>query len=371
MTHLFQEQSDRFLQWLQEAALPFWATRARDHKGGFFEALDLDGDPLLDKPKRLRVQARQAFSFARAEVLGLYGGRAASDHAYDFLLSHGRGDEGFVHTLHPDGSVLDSKLDLYDHAFVLLASAERYRAYQDERALGVARDVLTIIDGLRMKEGGYAEGQPHTLPRRQNPHMHLFEAFLTMRLANMPLDQDERLEEIRRLLKSAFYDKDAQVIREHFDQYWNLHPKKGQEVEPGHMVEWAWLAAEGGNKDLSVPLITKARAIGYQENTGLMVNSVDLSNGEHNGSCRLWPQTEHVRALTMLARWGEGDDDQAGLLLKKTMDRYFPEDLGGGYHDEFAIDGTQLSQHMPSSSLYHLITMADEIIRARQEFATS
>ncbi|MEM7740396.1 MAG: AGE family epimerase/isomerase, partial [Pseudomonadota bacterium] len=273
--------------------------------------------------------------------------------------------------LNPDGTVLDGRLDLYDHAFVLLASAERYRAYRDARALDAARFVLSVLDGLRMEMGGYAEGNPPISLRRQNPHMHLFEAFMVMQQADMPLDQDDRLEEMRQLFKDVLYDDEAHIVREFFDENWNLHPEKGQEAEPGHMVEWAWLAAQGGIDSVSHDLINRARSVGYHDETALMANVVQLVTGHDSGACRLWPQTEHIRAITMLARWGDASFDQAALLLQRTMDRYFPEALGGGYHDEFAVDGTQLSQHMPSSSLYHLITMADEIVLARQDLSAS
>ena len=91
------------------------------------------------------------------------------------------GRPGYVHRLTPDGAVLDARRDAYDHAFVLFALATVYTLDQDAQIRAEIDALLAFLDGhLRSPHGGVHEGLPVSLPRRQNPHMHLFEALLNL-----------------------------------------------------------------------------------------------------------------------------------------------------------------------------------------------
>ena len=109
-----------------EHSLPLWAREGWDSsRGGFVERLDAAGraDPLA--PRRVRVQARQIYSFALAAQLGWYPqGREIAMGGLDYLLTKAKSPDGrlgFVHLLDPDGGVLNPLRDTYDHAFILLA----------------------------------------------------------------------------------------------------------------------------------------------------------------------------------------------------------------------------------------------------------
>ena len=69
--------------WLFGSALPLWWALGADHQGGgFHEALDFDGAP-TNAPRRARVQARQAYAYAKAGALGWPGPwRTAAEHAW-------------------------------------------------------------------------------------------------------------------------------------------------------------------------------------------------------------------------------------------------------------------------------------------------
>ena len=106
--------------------LPLWSTEGWDDKaGGFIERLDRDGRADRLAPRRVRVQARQIYCYAKAAQMGWYPeGRAIALKGLEHLLAKAKGPDrkpGFVHTLKPDGTVLDPLRDSYDHAFVLLA----------------------------------------------------------------------------------------------------------------------------------------------------------------------------------------------------------------------------------------------------------
>ena len=80
---------------------------------------------------------------------------------------------------------------------------------------------------------------PASLPRRQNPQMHLFEAMIAAFDATHDLAFQQRAGEFFALFLANLYDKQKQVLGEYFEDDWSkIEPVS---VEPGHQAEWAWL----------------------------------------------------------------------------------------------------------------------------------
>src|SRR5713101_3533567 len=110
---------------ITEHSLPLWSVEGWDSAaGGFVERLDIEGRADRAAPRRVRVQARQIYCFAKAAQMGWYPeGREIAIKGLDYLLAKAKspdGQPGFVHVLAPNGAVLDPLRDTYDHAFVLL-----------------------------------------------------------------------------------------------------------------------------------------------------------------------------------------------------------------------------------------------------------
>src|SRR3954454_3833614 len=82
-------QAAALRDWLFDRALPLWWEVGADRvRGGFHEAIDLDGKPLA-RPHRARTIARQAFSYCEAGALGWSGPwREAARHALDYFQAH-------------------------------------------------------------------------------------------------------------------------------------------------------------------------------------------------------------------------------------------------------------------------------------------
>ena len=167
-----------------EHSLPLWSSQGWDRtSGGFIDRLGPDGRADHAAPRRVMVQARQIYCFAKAAQIGWYPqGREIALKGLEHLLAKAKspdGRPGFVHTLAPDGSVLDSLRDTYDHAFVLLALASAYALDRDAQIRAEIDALLLFLDTqLRSPHGGFVEGVPASMPRRQNPQMHLFEAMI-------------------------------------------------------------------------------------------------------------------------------------------------------------------------------------------------
>ena len=176
---------DRALNWLTQRALPLWAETGFDASAGCFQERLIAGRPDRDIIRRVRVQARQIYVYAMAARRGWTENLDQAAQAIDFLIGKcwkADGAPGFVHTLHPDSSIADARRDTYDHAFHLMAFGAWYSVTGEKRAGEMVEAILEFLDShlADLRHSGFLEGIPHALPRRQNPHMHMFEAMLVL-----------------------------------------------------------------------------------------------------------------------------------------------------------------------------------------------
>ena len=358
-----------------EHCLPLWSTKGWDDStGGFIDRLDGDGRADRAAPRRVFVQARQIYCYAKAAQMGWYPeGRAIALKGLVHLLANAKapdGKPGFVHTLKPDGSVLDPLRDSYDHAFVLLALATVYGLDRDAQ-------IRTEIDALchfletqlRSPHGGFLEGLPASMPRRQNPHMHLFEAMIATFDATHDSVFQNRAGDFFALFLANLYDKPKQLLGEYFEEDWSrIEPVS---IEPGHQAEWAWLL-KGFERITGCPTgrfrsELLASALRYRdEATGCLVDEGDTAGKIKRHSRRLWPQTELAKAWIAQAEAGEAGAAAEALMALARLERhYLSHPVTGGWYDQFDRDGTSLVATIPASSFYHVlcaVTEAEQVI---------
>jgi mannose/cellobiose epimerase-like protein (N-acyl-D-glucosamine 2-epimerase family) len=354
-------------------ALPLWAERGWDEKdGGFVERLTIDGVADRAAPRRVRVQARQIYCFAKAAQMGWYPpGGAVARKGVDPMLAKAKspdGKPGFVHVLAPDGGVLNPLRDTYDHAFVLLALAVLYQLDGDAQVRAEIDSLMLFLDtALRSPDGGYVEGVPATLPRRQNPQMHLFEALIATFDATHDPSFQARAGDLFALFIANLYDGQKQVLGEYFEQDWSrIEPVC---VEPGHQAEWVWLL-KGFERITGCPtgryrgqLLTSA--LRYRDPvTGCLVDEGDAAGNILKSTRRCWPQTEIVKAWIAQAESGEVDAaDEARAALVRLHRHYLMHPVKGGWYDQFDSDGKSLVDAIPASSFYHVLCAIAEADR--------
>ncbi|WP_253625974.1 MULTISPECIES: AGE family epimerase/isomerase [unclassified Bradyrhizobium] len=358
-----------------DCALPLWATEGWDSvKGGFVEQLREDGTPDRAAPRRVRVQARQIYCFAKAAGIGWFPeGREIALKGVEYLLANAKapdGRPGYVHRLAPDGSMLDPLRDTYDHAFVLLALATVYRLDRDSRIRAEIDAVLSFLDTrLRSPHGGFQEGLPTSIPRRQNPHMHLFEAMIACFDATHDLSFQNRAGDFFALFLANLYDKQTRTLGEYFEDDWSkILPVS---VEPGHLVEWVWLL-KGFERITGCPTGRPrgellASALRYRDAaTGCLVDEGDNEGNIRRHTRRLWPQSELAKAWIAQAESGEaGAADEARAALVLLERHYLSHPVAGGWYDQFDRNGNSLVDTIPASSFYHVlcaVTEAEQVL---------
>jgi mannose/cellobiose epimerase-like protein (N-acyl-D-glucosamine 2-epimerase family) len=358
-----------------EHALPLWATTGWDHgRGGFVERLNTDGTAQLEEPRRVLVQARQIYCYAKAAQFEWYpGAKELAFKGLDYLLDKGRSPEGgFVHKLNPDGGVRDGKRDTYDHAFVLLALANVLQLSPDAQIRAEIDAVLTFLDQrLRSPHGGFLEGLPSALPRRQNPHMHLFESMIALFDATGDPVFQTRAGDFFSLFMANLFDQRTQVLGEYFEEDWSrINPVV---VEPGHLAEWTWLL-KGFERITGCPTgrhrsALMASLLRYRDAAGCLVDEGDDQGRITRASRRCWPQTEFAKAWIAQAESGEsGAAEQARAALSLLKAHYLDHPLKGGWYDQFDGDGRSIVDFIPASSFYHVlcaVSEAEQVLQPR------
>ena len=365
----------RLKQRMIDHALPLWSTAGWDAAaGGFVDRLHPDGraDPLA--PRRVFVQARQIYCYAKAAQMGWYPqGREVALKGLEYLLARAKapdGRPGYVHRLTPDGAVLDPLRDTYDQAFVLLALSTVYGLDRDAQVRTEIDSLLTFLDTqLRSPHGGFLEGLPPSMPRRQNPQMHLFEAMIATFDATHEAVFQNRAGDFYALFLANLYDKQKRVLGEYFEEDWaKIEPVS---VEPGHQAEWVWLL-KGFERITGCPTgrprgeLMEA-ALRYREaTTGCLIDEGDAEGSIRRDTRRLWPQTEMAKAWIAQAEGGEaGAADEARAALVRLERHYLSHAVAGGWYDQFDRDGKSLVPTIPASSFYHVlcaVTEAEQVL---------
>ena len=361
----FMEQTSPFVaedalrHWLLEHAAPLWLERGVDRaRGGFFDQLDPADASNGCNFKRLRVTCRQIFVFATLDEFAVVGAREAMDHGLAFLfgpLRHGGG--GFVRTVDLEGRVLDERRDLYDLAFVIFALSSAYRRSGDIVLAEEAIRLLTFVnETLLHRCGGFAEGLPPTLPRRQNPHMHLLEACLSwLPLSDHPAYSDT-IAAMLTLFTDHFWEPNDRCLLEYFEEDWAPCKDPSRRIfEPGHHFEWMWLLdqcriAGFTVPDMLEPLRATALAQGISAQTGLPYAEVHPGGVVADANCRLWSVTEWLRASAT----GLAPDLDRSLAL---FWRYLGARRLGFWAERWDAKAQQFPlENVLASSFYHILT---------------
>ena len=366
-----------FSGWLLDAAYPLWSTQGVDPAGGYFERLGQDGRPLPDK-RRSRVTPRQAYCFAMGPSLGWRGdAEGLVQHGLEFWYAKFQRDDGLFRTLiNADGSIADDRAITYDQAFGLLAfslgaTLGDWRAVREREALELLQ---TVVKLTKRPTGGFENGVPTSLPLESNPHMHLFEATLAGAEVCSECSLWQPLaDEIAEFALAHFFDGNG-ILHEFFDTDWKFAPGiAGRIVEPGHQFEWAWLLLRwAGDKHpkaraAALRMIDVTEARGVKE--GLALQQVLDDFSPHDGSARLWPQTERLKAAALAARI-TGDAKYFAMAASATdaLKRYLSTPIPGLWYDRIDVNGHIVDEPAPASTFYHLVVAVAELSALARSF---
>jgi mannose/cellobiose epimerase-like protein (N-acyl-D-glucosamine 2-epimerase family) len=374
MTQTLRAAASRLEHWIKQEALPLWLARGIEpHHLASYERLTPAGVPDLDSTTRVRVQARQAFFFAAAYHRGWCPeGKTVAKNLLAFVQKSARhltAGSGYTHLLDKHFVVVDTKQDLYDHAFFLLANAWCYRAFGEDSYLHEADELIAHLDTqFSSSVGGWIEGDYNYACRRQNPHMHLFEAFLALYDATKDAKYLARADELFALFQAHFFDAEHGVLFEFFDDNWARLPNaKGDVVEPGHMMEWVWLL-DWYHRRTGRPVAQYTNALyarGLEigmDKSGLLFDAVSYTGEVIDANKRCWGITELIKASLVQIRAGNADAEAIAIKgVDDLFTYYLCASTSGSYVDQRGANDEVVVDVAPASTLYHLIVAAMEL----------
>ena len=370
-----QQPTARLIGWFRESAGPLWARAGWDgEKGGFFEALDFTGTPCRGH-RRVRVQSRQVYTFSMiGKRSWLAGAESIAAEGFDYLVKKTCPDDGrrgCAHIIDDNGSIIDDRRDLYDQAFLLLACAGRIDAAGCARAAAIGERTMAFLNAeLRSPYGGWLENDQGDLPRRQNPHMHLLEAFMALYRATGDDHWRTAADDVVDLFDRYFFDDTTSTLGEYFSaDFTERDAARGAIIEPGHMMEWVWLLnryAVLTGSDLrraAAPLYEAAKALA--DNNGFLPDAIGAGDGP--GARRLWPQTEYIRASLCLSQLtGDAYNQDAAAMIEKVFETYLNHPVAGLWCDQYDAHEKPIARDVPASILYHLYGAVAECARVAE-----
>jgi mannose-6-phosphate isomerase len=368
------------LPWLKDHAWPLWLEHGVDWKRrAFLEYIDLATLDCQATFRRLRVAARQTYVFAAAATHGVQRAAEAVALGLEFLCGPARlADGGYAWRFDLGNRPIDTTHDLYDHAFVLLAFAAAARVGEADQTSGEALALGRYIAGsFRHPQGGYEDSIPPARPRRQNPHMHLFEALLAAHEAFGARVGDaaffDAAEGLAALFLGRLFQAREGALPELFDESLAPHREAGRfRIEPGHHYEWVWLldryatAATAIGRPVPPELAAASDALlqfadrhAASPAFGLVMDGTWSDGAVEDGSFRLWPQTERLKVE---ARRRDTERFAAAL---GAVERHLTGVRPGLWIERFDAAGQAVPGPAPATSLYHLTAaLTDEAVVA-------
>jgi mannose-6-phosphate isomerase len=349
--------------WLLRAAAPLWSDAGFDVGAGqFVEALSADGRPLA-APRRVLVQARQMHVHCVCGRLGWDGPwRERVAAAGETLLGQGRNDRGdWVFSLTSAGRAADARADLYTQAFAIFGFAHAGKALRRADFIAAAEATARRLDDVwAHPHGGFREGEMSPAPRRQNPHMHLLEAYLALHDATGAGEHLRRADAMADLFVQRFRLVSGR-LGEFFEDDWR--PLEPAALWPGHHFEWAWLLDRlkaAGGQDLSQDIAALAEfgETHGVDRAGFVIDELWRDGSVKLATSRLWPQTERLKAALLRG------DERAGLSAVAAIETYLDQPTPGTWTDTRLPGGAWKPGPAPASSGYHLACAIECLVEA-------
>jgi mannose-6-phosphate isomerase len=365
-----REASARLMRWLLEDALPIWWERAADKASGdWFDRLNLDGS-VAPGSKRLRVQARQAYVYALATVLGWTGpAKAASRQGMHGVMSR-RCDDGLYRTTPDWVGPLDGMGLLYDQAFVLLALAADRMAFGDHAQERQALALMQRVAGFAHPGGGFTEAPDHGEPLFANANMHLFECLQAWSRAGADPRWRALATGQARFALQRLIDPATGTLAEQFGPDWRPAADVADRfIWPGHLYEWAfllldWMDGDAESRAAALRLIEVAETRGVDHDRGVTIFALDAALAPLDRGARLWGQTERLRACARAAALtDDGALWQATLEACQALEAFCDVPTPGLWRDWMEPGGGFRDEAAPASSLYHLVGAIAELDR--------
>jgi mannose-6-phosphate isomerase len=100
----------------------------------------------------------------------------------------------------------------------------------------------------------------------------------------------------------------------------------------------------------------------YGVHSGVAIDAVVNDGSPHEGSARLWPQTERLRAAALAARlYGDTRFWKMTAAAAASLLRYLATPLRGLWYDRLLPSGDFVAETVTAGNLYHIVGAIAEL----------
>ena len=363
--------------------LTYWTQNTVDQEyGGFVGRINFQNEVVPQASKGIILNTRILWSFsAAAQYLATDAYDEICHRAYHYLKDHffDRQYGGVCWEVDFEGTVVNSRKQVYAQAFAIYALSEYYAHSQVAEAKNEALALFSLLEenARDRKAGGYLEAldrewQPLedmrlsakdlNAAKTMNTHLHILEAYTRLWQVRGDIHVKEALQQLIDLYNHRFLAEEG-YYHLFFDEQWGL---KSHNTSYGHDIESAWLVLEaaravGDPSQISSCEATAAkiaaRVLGEAiDEEGALLYEKDLCSGVVDKDRHWWPQVEcmvgfayhyqetndlrYLTAIENLWKYTEGN-----LLDIRSGEWYFRVDQQGKPYEEDVVSMWKAPYH--------------------------
>jgi mannobiose 2-epimerase len=351
--------------------VPFWKKLRDDEHGGFFGRVDYDLNVHRQADKGGILNSRILWFFSNVREV------PCASHAYEFMKSAliDREHGGIYWSVDYKGEPADTTKYTYNIAFAVYALASYYDASGDKDALGLAYELVNIIETKCRDEAGYLEAFDREFnpisneqlsengvvaARTMNTLLHVYEAYTELFRVNKTPETAEKLKQMLDVFRNKVYNAEKRRLDVFF----------GPDYKPiidlcsyGHDIEASWLI-DRGTDVLGLPRLALTKALAEQIHEVALDADGSVFNECEDGNVdtkKVW----WVQAETLLGFLNAGFTEAAERLWEYIKARMIDKRAGSEWFNELSKDNTPAPMDIVNGwkCPYHNGRMCLEVIR--------
>jgi mannobiose 2-epimerase len=347
--------------------LPYWSSKMVDNvNGGFYGRIDGNDKVYPEAEKGGILNARILWTYSSAyRVLGDTSYLRLAKRAKDYILAHFIDSQygGAYTSLKADGTLSNTRKQVYTNAFFIYALAEYSRVTGDKQVLAEARKIFELFEKYAADKefSGYYEvfsrewervrermiGESSDKDEKtMNTSLHIMEAYANLYRVSGDQLVGDRLRNLVEIFLDKIIDKKTSHLICFLDRSWN---STSTVDSYGHDIESSWLLDEAAgllkDKKLTESVkeagikIANAAAEGYQPD-GSMLTEKNYATGQVRKQRSWWEQAETVVGyLNAFELTGDETYLNRSLNCWEYIKKYFIDTKNGSWFSSVSESG--------------------------------
>lgn len=340
--------------------LNYWMKYSVEKDGdGFYGIVNDQNIPDSKAPKAIVINSRILWTFSAAhQMFPNTAYPLMAQRAYDYIRKYFVDEKygGVYWSVAADGSPLETKKQLYGHAFAIYGLAEYSKINKDSEVLNTAIAIFkkAIEYAYDAVNGGYTEAferdwsdtSDYLLTKARNSksmntHLHLLEAFTNLYRVWKNESSKFHLRHSIELMLHHIIDPSTNSMTLFFTRDWQ---RQSSIISYGHDIEGSWLLCEAAEvlgdktlinkcKDMAMQM-AKAATLGLAKD-GSLNYELDTTDNKLNESKQWWPQAEamvgffNAWQLTRKVNYLEKSENAWTFIKNHLIDKEYGEWCGG------------------------------------------